>query len=147
MTDPLVILGLIASSVVLAWNHRFVNTVSNPSRTALCVSPCYTTKALTRQYSASYGPSTSFQRSGSPAGMAYARSSWLRYSLSSPSDYAVLAEVADVGLGPQTTSAQREHQRFPNWSLSWVEWQEPWNNTTTLLVSSESKITNRKSWW
>jgi hypothetical protein len=46
--------------------------------------------------------------------MAYARSSWLRSSLSSPSDYAVLAEVADVGLGPQTTSAQREHQRLPS---------------------------------
>lgn len=79
-----------------------------------CVSPCCTAKSLTtRPQSTKYGPSTSFQRSGSPSDMTYPRSNWLLSSLSSPpEDYSLIAKVADVGLGPQTPASQREHQRL-----------------------------------
>jgi Methyltransferase domain len=79
-----------------------------------CVSPCCTAKSLTtREQSARYGPSTSFQRSGSPSDLTYPRSNWLRSSLSSPAEeYSLIAKVADVGLGPQTPTSQREHQRL-----------------------------------
>jgi uncharacterized UPF0146 family protein len=85
------------------------------------VSPCCTAKALTTRQpsssgSSSYGPSASFQRSGSPSDMTYPRSHWLKSSSFSSSDdddpYSMIAKVADVGLGPQTPSDQREHQRL-----------------------------------
>ena len=85
-----------------------------------CVSPCCTAKALTvRQAfssSNSYGPSTSFHRSGSPLHMTYPRSNWLKSCLPSIDAavdyYSQIAKVADVGLGPQTPTSQREHQRL-----------------------------------
>ena len=84
-----------------------------------CVSPCCTAKALTVRKGASgsnrYGPSTSFQRSGSPLDMTYPRSKWLQSCLptiDAVKSYSQIAKVADVGLGPQTPSSQREHQRL-----------------------------------
>lgn len=84
-----------------------------------CVSPCCTAKSLTVRQgvsgSSSYGPSTSFQRSGSPLEMTYPRSNWLQSclpTLDSIDYYSQIAKVADVGLGPQTPVSQREHQRL-----------------------------------
>eukprot|EP00978_Attheya_sp_CCMP212_P023217 scaffold70552_cov47-Attheya_sp.AAC.3 len=81
-------------------------------------------------------PSASVQRSGATADIHYPRSEWLRANLSSPSSsneddagnntgtgtgtyttismeerYRLLSKVADVGLGPQTPTEQREQQR------------------------------------
>lgn len=84
-----------------------------------CVSPCCTAKSLTVRQGVSgsscYGPSTSFQRSGSPLEMTYPRSNWLQSclpTLDSIDYYSQIAKVADVGLGPQTPVSQREHQRL-----------------------------------
>lgn len=76
------------------------------------VSPCCTAKALTtRASSTTYGPSASMERSGSPSDMTYPRSKWLQSHLEVEEEYALIAKVADVGLGPQTPPEQRRHQR------------------------------------
>jgi Methyltransferase domain len=107
-----------------------------------CISPCCTGKALTARKVDDiprYGPPTSAQRSGAPVEIVYPRSRWLRgelerqqavdaddghqeqqqqqqYSQESKDDinelYTRLAKTADVGLGPQTSPMQREHQAW-----------------------------------
>mmetsp|Transcript_35318 Transcript_35318/g.59959 ORF Transcript_35318/g.59959 Transcript_35318/m.59959 type:complete len:405 (+) Transcript_35318:41-1255(+) len=89
------------------------------------ICPCCTAKSLTKRdvsndsndgdKAARYDENVSFRRSGANDDMIYPRSSWLQDILS-PNDlaqeeYSILAKVADVGLGPQTPSQQREHQR------------------------------------
>jgi hypothetical protein len=66
-------------------------------------------------------PQASHYRSGATADIQYPRSHWLKTKLSSSSSFvansrdddgfALLAKVADVGLGPQTPTQQREQQR------------------------------------
>ena len=91
------------------------------------ICPCCTAKSLVRRRQGGQGPaqrdavqnnvttdiSASFQRSGATDDIRYPRSDWLCGII--PPDmednYEVLAKVADVGLGPQTPSEQREHQR------------------------------------
>ena len=85
----------------------------NDAPFVLC--PCCTAKSLTaRVQDDSTDPNASFQRSGATSDLTYPRSSWLRSKLSErrlEKEYEVLAKVADVGLGPQTPSEQRAHQR------------------------------------
>ena len=90
---------------------------------AIC--PCCTAKSLTKRsdiptQQSSYDSSASFMRSGATADINYPRSTWLRSRmvgqdgkefLTIEEQYTTLAKVADVGLGPQTPSQQREHQR------------------------------------
>jgi len=109
-------------------------------KASFIVCPCCTAKSLTRRDTNSRGEDTtsptswllsSTQRSGSSVDIEYPRSVWLRDRLSSMHDdnklveeginsgsvdddgnyYSILAKVADVGLGPQTPSQQRVHQR------------------------------------
>ena len=84
------------------------------------VCPCCTAKSLTRRDehgSNSSDGSTmgaSFRRSGATRDITYPRSQWLGDALSPDlgfDEYALLARTADVGLGPQTPSRQREHRR------------------------------------
>ncbi|KAL9183299.1 hypothetical protein ACHAXT_005086 [Thalassiosira profunda] len=85
------------------------------------VCPCCTAKSLTRRDDDSSNSSdgstmgASVRRSGANADITYPRSQWLRDALSpdpaSWDEYALLARTADVGLGPQTPSRQREHRR------------------------------------
>jgi len=90
---------------------------------AIC--PCCTAKSLTKRSDIltqqnSYDTSASFIRSGATTDINYPRSTWLRSRMvgqdgeeyiSIEEQYTTLAKVADVGLGPQTPSQQREHQR------------------------------------
>ncbi|KAL7527811.1 hypothetical protein ACHAXR_002142 [Thalassiosira sp. AJA248-18] len=104
---------------------------------AIC--PCCTAKSLTKRgdYSSkgnngnndeesNYNLNASFKRSGATNDIIYPRSMWLRNIISLDTTttvdtkdevedddgyYSILAKVADVGLGPQTPSQQREHQR------------------------------------
>jgi len=91
---------------------------------AIC--PCCTAKSLTKRsdipttQQSSYDSSASFMRSGATSDINYPRSTWLRSRmvgqdgkefLTIEDQYTTLAKVADVGLGPQTPSQQREHQR------------------------------------
>lgn len=96
------------------------------------ICPCCTAKSLTKRHksnvnyseSETLNPSASFQRSGATAEIDYPRSKWLKTKLVARTNhfkdeirtnmdkkYALLAKVADIGLGPQTPSQQREHQR------------------------------------
>ncbi|KAL7551302.1 hypothetical protein ACHAWF_014481 [Thalassiosira exigua] len=104
------------------------------------ICPCCTAKSLTKRGAPSADGSAvstdgggaaivegnaSFHRSGATSDIRYPRSAWLRSKLegrdgegaTSAADaaayekYSLLARVADVGLGPQTPSRQREHQR------------------------------------
>lgn len=85
----------------------------NDAPFVLC--PCCTAKSLTaRVQDGKTDQNASFQRSGATSDITYPRSSWLRSKLSErrlEKKYEVLARVADVGLGPQTPSEQRAHQR------------------------------------
>jgi hypothetical protein len=99
------------------------------NRLPFVVSPCCTAKALTARTTSNvpkYGPSATMERSGSPSDIKYPRSQWLQSHLSGvPSEdtddestveseqqnYALIAKVADVGLGPQTPLEQRQHQQ------------------------------------
>jgi len=62
-------------------------------------------------------PQASYHRSGATPDILYPRSNWLTTKLLSSASsnrddgYALLAKVADVGLGPQTSTQQREQQR------------------------------------
>jgi hypothetical protein len=67
-------------------------------------------------------PQASHHRSGATSDIQYPRSNWLKTKLSLTTDrddppvpmeskYTTLAKVADVGLGPQTPTQQREQQR------------------------------------
>jgi hypothetical protein len=62
-------------------------------------------------------PQASYHRSGATPDILYPRSNWLTTKLLSSASryrddgYALLAKVADVGLGPQTPTQQREQQR------------------------------------
>jgi len=67
-------------------------------------------------------PQASHHRSGATSDIQYPRSNWLTTKLSLTTDqedppvpleskYTTLAKVADVGLGPQTPTQQREQQR------------------------------------
>jgi len=83
------------------------------------VCPCCTAKSLTKREDSTRNDTTknnnaSFQRSGATSEITYPRSKWLNDVLNSndaDAEYAILAKVADVGLGPQTPSQQRGHQR------------------------------------
>jgi len=89
------------------------------------ICPCCTAKSLTKRsdiptQQSSYDASASFIRSGATADITYPRSTWLRSRMvgqdgneyiTMEEQYTTLAKVADVGLGPQTPSQQREHQR------------------------------------
>jgi hypothetical protein len=93
------------------------------------ICPCCTAKSLTKRAdekksntnndglddaTAEYDPSASFQRSGATPDIKYPRSDWLKNAfmrMDIDTKYSVLAKVADVGLGPQTPSEQRDHQR------------------------------------
>ena len=89
------------------------------------ICPCCTAKSLTKRsdiptQQSSYDTSASFIRSGATADINYPRSIWLRSRMvgqdgkefiTMEEQYTTLAKVADVGLGPQTPSQQREHQR------------------------------------
>ena len=101
------------------------------------ICPCCTAKSLTKRddsknsnshntvkaSSEDYGMNTSFKRSGATDDITYPRSKWLNNAIMSldatnnsskshrKNEYALLAKVADVGLGPQTPTQQREHQR------------------------------------
>ena len=106
-------------------------------KASFIVCPCCTGKSLTRRdtnngdTATSSWSKSSTQRSGASVDIEYPRSVWLRDRLSSMHDdnklakeginsgsvddlfnyYSILAKVADVGLGPQTSSQQRVHQR------------------------------------
>lgn len=100
-------------------------------RQPFCMSPCCTAKAIVgreQHGSSSYGPAAaSFHRSGAPADILYPRSLWLTNELSVGSDqsqdmdtsYAMLAKVADVGLGPQTPQEQILHQQKAKQIIEW----------------------------
>jgi len=85
------------------------------------ICPCCTAKSLTkRSDTPTQQSSASFIRSGATTDINYPRSTWLRSRLvgqdgneyiTMEEHYTTLAKVADVGLGPQTPSQQREHQR------------------------------------
>jgi SAM-dependent methyltransferase len=79
------------------------------------ICPCCTAKSLIKR--SDVDPVASFQRSGASTDILYPRSSWLRSKLqlselssSVEEQYAILAKVADVGLGPQTPAQQRKSQ-------------------------------------
>jgi len=91
------------------------------------ICPCCTAKSLTRRTEtmssndaeadgAYYDMSASFRRSGATGDITYPRSRWLGDLINLDEagysdEYVILAKVADVGLGPQTPSKQREQQR------------------------------------
>jgi hypothetical protein len=91
------------------------------------ICPCCTAKSLTKRadekksndgpdaaVDVEFDPSASFKRSGATADIEYPRSDWLKkafMSIDIDVKYSILAKVADVGLGPQTPSEQREQQR------------------------------------
>lgn len=87
--------------------------------------PCCTAKSLTKRIPSSnaeertmFDLSASFQRSGASADIEYPRSRWLKGMLYNndvadmalEEKYTLLAKVADIGLGPQTMSQQRQQQ-------------------------------------
>lgn len=86
--------------------------------------PCCTAKSLTKRLPSNteerttFDLSASFQRSGATADIEYPRSKWLMGKLydndvvdmALGEKYTLLAKVADIGLGPQTLSQQREQQ-------------------------------------
>ena len=88
------------------------------------ICPCCTAKSLMKRSSTnnkpdskSFSPAASFQRSGASTDITYPRSGWLKsrllesgMSTAIEEQYTLLAKVADVGLGPQTPSQQRQTQ-------------------------------------
>ena len=86
--------------------------------------PCCTAKSLTKRLPSNtemrttFDLSASFQRSGASADIKYPRSKWLMGKLydddvvdmTLEEKYTLLAKVADVGIGPQTLSIQRQQQ-------------------------------------
>lgn len=90
------------------------------------ICPCCTAKSLTKRndlqnqdenQAKRFDPAASFQRSGASTDIQYPRSSWLKsklqnsaLSISIEEQYSMLAKVADVGLGPQTPTQQRQSQ-------------------------------------
>jgi len=89
------------------------------------ICPCCTAKSLTKRTlptetdkRTKFDLSASFQRSGASSDIEYPRSKWLMDKLCNSDavdmtleeKYTLLAKVADVGLGPQTPSQQRQQQ-------------------------------------
>ena len=87
------------------------------------ICPCCTAKSLVKrsylqvESKNSSDQAASFYRSGASTDIVYPRSSWLNLKLlKSPflttpeKQYTILAKTADVGLGPQTPSQQRQAQ-------------------------------------
>jgi hypothetical protein len=88
------------------------------------ICPCCTAKSLTKRLATeidkrkTFDLSASFQRSGASSDIEYPRSKWLMDKLHNSDavdntleeKYTLLAKVADVGLGPQTPSQQRQQQ-------------------------------------
>lgn len=88
--------------------------------------PCCTAKSLTKRLPSNtemrttFDLSASFQRSGASADIKYPRSKWLMDKLyeydsdvvemTLEEKYTLLAKVADIGIGPQTMSQQRQQQ-------------------------------------
>jgi len=86
--------------------------------------PCCTAKSLTKRSPSNtekrttFDLSASFQRSGASADIEYPRSKWLMGKLhdtgvvdmATEDKYTLLAKVADIGIGPQTLSQQRQQQ-------------------------------------
>jgi hypothetical protein len=86
------------------------------------ICPCCTAKSLTKRINhkdetSVFDKSASFQRSGASGDILYPRSTWLKSKMLKSTlftlvedQYAILAKVADVGLGPQTPTKQRQTQ-------------------------------------
>lgn len=87
--------------------------------------PCCTAKSLTKRLPSNtetrttFDLSASFQRSGASADIEYPRSKWLMGKLCNrdgvdittvEEKYTLLAKAADIGIGPQTLSQQRQQQ-------------------------------------
>ena len=88
--------------------------------------PCCTAKSLTKRLPSNaetrttFDLSASFQRSGASADIEYPRSKWLMDKLYHNNNgvdittveekYTLLAKAADIGIGPQTLSQQRQQQ-------------------------------------